>query len=433
MQTPPLSNRYRLRGLCLLTLSFFSVCVAFDATGQDQQRVAGSDWPQHLGPNRTGISAERGLLHHWPAGGPREVWRVRGGGGMSGLAISRGRLVTLVQRSERQFVVAHDASNGKPLWETAVAPQYENTMGNGPRATPTIAGDTVFAFTGEGILAALRLHDGQLLWSHNVVRDHGGKPANYGMASSPLVVDDLVVVTAGAPDATVVAYDAATGRKVWATGNDPAGYSSPVLLKLGGRRQVVIFSGAAVLGLAPQTGELLWRHPYVTDFECNIAAPLQVDDKVFVSAGENHGCVLLTITAKEDGFTIGQEWSSYGRDAVMRNEWQTSILLDGHLYGMDNLGSAGPVTHLTCVDARTGQRVWRQARFGKGNLIAADGKLFISTMDGELVVVRATPKGFDELGRTTVIGATRQAPALADGLLYLRDEREIVCLDVRQR
>jgi outer membrane protein assembly factor BamB len=118
---------------------------------------------------------------------------------------------------------------------------------------------------------------------------------------------------------------------------------------------------------------------------------------------------------------------------VLRNEWQTSILLDGHFYGFDNVGGAGPVSHLTCVNASTGQRVWQQLRFGKGNLIAADGKLWISTMAGELVLVRATTKGYEELGRVAVLGSTRQAPALAGGLLYLRDDKEIVCLDVRKK
>src|SRR6185295_10581609 len=127
-----------------------------------------------------------------------------------------------------------------------------------------------------------------------------------------------------------------------------------------------------------------------------------------------------------------QVWESQGPKSVLRNEWQTSVLLDGHLYGFDNVGSAGPVTHLACINAATGERAWQQLRFGKGNLIAADGKLLISTMNGELVIVRTTPKAYDEVGRAVVVGPTRQAPALAGGLLYLRDNEEIVCLDVRK-
>jgi outer membrane protein assembly factor BamB len=152
-----------------------------------------------------------------------------------------------------------------------------------------------------------------------------------------------------------------------------------------------------------------------------------------ISSGENHGSVLLELVERGSTFEVKEAWSSQGARSVLRNEWQTSILLDGFLYGFDNVGSAGPVTHLTCVNASTGERMWQQPRFGKGNLIAAEGKLFLSTMNGELVVVRATPKAYEEVGRATVLGSTRQAPALAAGLLYLRDDQHIVCLDVRKQ
>ena len=179
----------------------------------------------------------------------------------------------------------------------------------------------------------------------------------------------------------------------------------------------------------------MWRHPYETNFDCNIVTPIAVNGQVFVSSGENHGSVLLEVNrkSKSDLFEVKEIWTSQGSKSVLRNEWQTSMLLDGHLFGFDNVGAAGPVTHLTCINAATGERVWQKQRFGKGNLIAADGKLFITTMTGELVVVRATPKAFEELGRTELFGSTRQAPALSNGLLYLRDDKEIVCLDVRKK
>jgi outer membrane protein assembly factor BamB len=187
-----------------------------------------------------------------------------------------------------------------------------------------------------------------------------------------------------------------------------------------------------VLGLAPTTGAILWRYPYVTEYDCNIATPLAYDGKVFISAGENHGCALLELIPKGDQFEPRPVWTSEGPKSVLRNEWQTSILSDGHLYGFDNVGSAGPVTHLACVDIQSGQRIWQQLRFGKGNLIAADGKLVISTMKGELVLARVTPKGYEEIGRQSLLGQTRQAPALAAGLAYLRDSQEIVCVDLRK-
>lgn len=393
---------------------------------------AADDWPQFLGPDRTGISRERGLVDSWPAGGPKEIWRSPGGVGMSGMAISRGRLITLVQKDGRQWLIALDANSGKGQWETPLAAEYKNQQGNGPRATPTITGDTVVAFTGDGTLAAAGLSDGKIAWSRNVLSDLSGKVADYGMASSPLVAGELVVVTVGAPQACVAAYRLKSGELAWKADDDPPGYSSPVLLAVGGRRQIVVFTGGSALGLNPESGNVLWRYTYETDYDCNIATPLAIDGNVFISSGENHGSVLLQLKPDGEKFAVDELWKSQGPQSVLRCEWQTPILLDGKLYGLDNIGSAGPVTHLTCVDAATGKRLWQQARFGKSNAIAAEGKLFFSTMTGELVVVRALPTAYEEIGRKQVTGPTRQAPSLSDGLLYLRDDKEIVCLDLRK-
>jgi outer membrane protein assembly factor BamB len=393
--------------------------------------ASGGDWPQFLGPNRNGVSEEKDLIQRWPEKGPREVWRVRGGVGMSGLAISKGRCVTMLQRDGKQRLVAHETGKGAPLWDTVIAPAFENQMGDGPRATPTIAGDRIFCMTGEGILFGASLKDGKLLWSVDLLKKYGGKMADYGLAASPLVVEDQVIVIIGGKGATVVACDAVTGEVRWATGNDPAGYSSPALLKVNEQDQVVAFTGASAMGLSPLTGKLIWRFPFVTDYNCNIAVPLAVGDRIFISSGENHGSALLELKNQGSQFTASPKWESLGPKSVMRNEWQTSILLDGHLYGFDNVGGAGPISHLTCIDAATGKRVWQQPRFGKGNLIAADGKLFIATIDGELVIAKVSPQGYQELGRMEVCKPTRQAPSLANGMLYLRDEEEIVCFDVR--
>jgi outer membrane protein assembly factor BamB len=390
------------------------------------------DWPQILGPSRNGISAEKNLLDAWPKGGPEELWRVPGGVGMSGLAISGGRVVTMVDSDGQQRVVALDAKSGKTLWATPVAKAFKNDMGNGPRATPTIAGERIFAFTGDGTLVALERSDGKVVWTHDVIKDTAGKAAEYGMASSPLISGSLVLVTAGSKSGTVVAYERESGKLAWKAGSDRAGYSSAAELVVGGRRQIVAFTGQSALGISP-TGNVLWRYPYVTDFDCNIATPLAFDGKVFLSSGESHGCVLLELAPKGDEFQPKEAWKSFGKNSVMRNEWQTSMLIDGHLYGMDNVGSAGPVTHLNCVDIKSGKRLWQKTRFGKGNLIAADGKLFIVTRKGELVIVRASTKAYDEIGRKKVLAGTRQAPALSNGLLYLRDHRDIVCLDVRAK
>jgi len=394
--------------------------------------LAAEDWPQFLGPHRNGISAATGLLDSWPIEGPKELWRVPGGVGMSGIAIAGEHLCTLVQHDGQQWLAAFDPTTGKQQWQTALAPEYKNAQGDGPRATPTIAGERVYAFTGQGVLKCLNLTNGSQIWSHDVVGELNGKIADYGMACSPLLVGDLVIVTSGAPKATLVAYRAHSGERAWTAGDDPCGYSSPALLSVGGRQQIVAFTGGSVIGIAPDKGSVLWRYPYETDYECNTATPVSVDGNVLISSGENHGSVLLKLKPNRDKFDVEDIWSSQGTRSVLRSEWQTPILLEGNLYGLDNIGSAGPITHLTCLDAASGKQLWQQPRFGKANMIAADGKLFFTSMTGELIVVRATPKGYEEIGRKQVSGPTRQAPALADGRLYLRDDKEIICVGIRK-
>ena len=393
--------------------------------------VQASDWPQFLGPHRNGLSDETGLIDKWPDAGLKEVFRVRGGIGMSGLCIQQGRLLTLAQNATHQQLLCLDAKTGKQNWVSDLAPAYSNPMGNGPRSAPALTDSQAFVLTGEGNLIAVGLAEGDIQWRVNVIEELGGKAAEYGMACSPLIHDGLVIVTAGSPNGTVAAYESKTGKLGWSVGQDRTGYSSPALLKVAGETHLVVFSGTALLGIEPSEGELLWRFPYETDYDCNIATPIQVGSDVFVSSGENHGSVMLSVTKEGGAYQVEERWSSQGRKSVMRNEWQTSILLKGHLYGFDNVGSAGPITHLTCIDAKSGERVWQELRFGKGNLIAADGKLLMTTMDGEFVMVRATDQGFQEIGRQEVLGMTRQAPALSNGFVYLRDDQEIVCIDLR--
>jgi outer membrane protein assembly factor BamB len=416
----------------LFSAAVFALLLPVVASSTDSiTTIHAADWPQFLGPDRTGISPETGLVDSWPAGGPKEVWRVKGGVGMSGVAVKGDTACTVIQTAGQQRVLALNSKTGATKWSTPVAAAYENGQGDGPRGTPTIVGGSVFVFTGDGTLARLKLSDGSVEWSHNVLKRHGGRPADYGMACSPLVVVDIVVIQAGATAGTVVACDVKTGEPRWTSGKgEAAGYSSPVTLTVSGQPQIVALKGASVAGIDLKSGNELWRYPYKTDYDCNTATPILVGENVLISAGENHGSTLLKIGSKSDNFKVNKVWASTGGGSVMRNEWQTAIQLGEYLYAFDNVGSAGPVTHLVCIEATTGKQVWRKTRFGKGNMIAADGKLFATTMKGELVIIKATPNGYEELGRSTVIGTTRQAPALANGRLYLRDGKEIVCLNV---
>ncbi|MEO2012341.1 MAG: PQQ-binding-like beta-propeller repeat protein [Pirellulaceae bacterium] len=397
-------------------------------------QVCADDWPQFLGPNRTGISAEKNLIDSWPAGGLPELWRVPGGVGMSGIVVVDSHVITTVQKDGAQWAIALEAKSGERLWSTELAPAFMNGQGNGPRGTPAVSGKHVYVFTGEGILAALKLSTGELIWKKDTLIAVGLRASEYGMACSPLVVDDKVVVMTGGAPGSLAAFAAKDGKLIWnVTSRDQAGYSSPALLELSGTRQLVAFTGSSAIGVEPSRGQTQWRYTFETDFACNIMTPIAFQkNMVFLSAGENHGCVMLNLDRKGNSYEVSEVWSSLGRRSVLRSAWQTGIVDGKYLYGFDNVGPAGPVMHYTCVDLTDGSRQWAKQRFGKGNHIAADGKLFIATMAGELVVLTMDPEQYVELGRMQVIGKTRQSPTLSGGRLYLRDDREIVCIDARK-
>ncbi len=411
----------------LLSCAAFTFLVSFTASV-----TTANDWPQFLGPNRNGVSAETNLLDTFPEDGPEILWRQPLGPGMSGIAVAGDSVFTLYQDAEKQYLIALDVADGKKKWEQAVAPVYQNAMGNGPRATPTVHEGTVYAYTGEGILVAADAETGKVAWSTNAVKELFGKVMDYGMASSPLIAGGNVVVQVGSHRGTVAAFDLKEGKLAWKAAEGDAGYSSPIIATLGGKQQIIAFAGTEVLGIDSADGEVLWKHAYETDFGCNTACPLVIsEDRLLVSAGENHGSTILKITDSDGTLKASAEWESFGKESALRAEWQTPVQLDGHLYALDNMGSAGPITNLVCLRLSDHEKVWSEDRFGKSNLILADGKLFISTMRGELLIARASPKGFEETARAIVLGMTRQAPVIANGKLYLRDEKEIVCLNVK--
>lgn len=391
------------------------------------------DWPQFLGPQRNGVSAETGLLRDFPAAGPKELWRKPLGVGMSSIAVSEGLAVTLFQDSSSQYVAAFETKSGTQKWKTAVAPTFENAMGNGPRATPTIADGMVHVFTGEGILAQLQLADGKLIRTVNVPQSLGGRPAEYGVACSPLVSDGLVIVQAGCLRAATAAWNISSGELAWTAGAGNAGYSSPLLTTLAGIPQLVVFNAGGAAGLNPKSGEMLWNFPFPTEYDCNIATPVQLSrDTLLISAGENHGSVILQISAAGAGVAVKSVWSSLGTDSQLRAEWQTPVIHDGCLYALDNQGSAGPITNLVCIRIADQKTLWKKNRFGKSNMILADGHLWITTMKGELILAAADPTEYREIARCTLIETTRQAPVISDGRLFLRDDKELICLDVKQ-
>ncbi len=395
--------------------------------------VWAEDWPQFLGPDRTGVSKDKlALVDSFPSAGPKVVWKSPGGVGMSGIAIASGKAFTLANRGGKQVLLALNRIDGKELWSTPIAPAYKNQMGDGPRATPTVDLQAVYTFTGEGILSCNEVATGKLLWQYNPITELGAVPSEYGMSSSPIVVGNLVIAHAGAEGAAVIAVDKASGKIVWKAGSGRPGYSSPALLNIAGQSQLVVLTGTMCLGLEPATGRVLWDYPFATDYDCNTASPVVIDGKVFISSGENHGSVLLNVTPAEDKWTVKEAWSSLGTGSALRSEWQTPLVSGKLLFGFDNVGGAGPVTNLACLDASSGKVLWKQMRFGKSNGILVDDKLLITTLEGDLVMVRATGARFEQLAKAPVLGKTRQAPAYSDGFIFLRDDADVLCIDLRK-
>lgn len=416
-----------IRSRCMRLLAgFVAVCVVGGLASA--LPVVADDWAQFLGPERNGTSAEIELADSLDD--VSVAWRVPGGVGMSAVAVADGKAITMYNEGDWQMLVALDAQTGEEIWSVPVGAVYKNGQGDGPRATPTISGGTVYAMTGDGTLAAVSLDAGKLKWKSNAFAG-GGAASEYGMSSSPLIVGSNVIVHANTASGTVVSFDAKNGDKVWAATSGAAGYSSPTLLEVGGVDQIVSFTGSAIHGIDPAGGRVLWSYPFKTPYDCNTASPINVDGGVFLSAGENHGCVLLDIKNGGGKYSVTERWSSVDTKSVLRNEWQTSVVVDGHLFGFDNVGSAGPTTHLSCVRASTGEKVWSETRFGKGNLTLADGKLWITTMKGELVLAKVSPEGYQELGRKQLFATTRQSLSISDGKGYIRDDAEIICLKLK--
>ena len=388
------------------------------------------DWPQFLGPNRNGLAGPVELLDSFPATGPEKLWTVELASGMSGLAVAHDQVFTLAQDAGGQFALALNLENGKVAWKQRVAEPYKNSQGDGPRATPTVVGDAVIVFTGQGWLVSLDRASGKPKWQVELVSTLGGSASEYGMSCSPLVVGDIIVVQVGAPQAAVVGVSLDGGAVVWKTGDGPAGYSSPCLINVSGESHIVALIGNQVLGIDATSGRSLWSYPFVTDYNCNTANPITVAGKVLVSAGEDHGSALLEISQSSNGYKAKTIWESLGVKSSLRSEWQTPIAIEGVIYGFDNVGGAGPVTHLVAVDAVNGSQLWRQPRFGKCNAILADGKLIMSSMTGELILATVNRDGYQELDRAKVNGPTRQAPVLAGSRVLLRDDISIVCLQL---
>jgi outer membrane protein assembly factor BamB len=398
------------------------------------------DWPQWRGPHRDGVSDETSLLVDWPSEGPNVLWRADCGEGYSSVAIAQGRAFTLGSDSglHKEIVFCWDAATGTENWRYEYDGAFvDSQQGSGPRSTPTIDGNRVYTVGATGILNCLDATTGKNLWPKaiNLLDDFYAKNLQWGVSFSPLIEGNLLLTNPGGPQGnSVIAFDKMSGKVVWRTLDDPAGYSSPVAVTAAGVRQVLFFTGAGLVSLAPSDGKLLWRFPWETSFQVNSATPLffragtgdKANDYVFISSGYSKGCALLKIVAGPDGTPqVEKVYSSN----LMRNHFNSSVRKDDYLYGFDD-------AQLRCLNIATGKKVWSQGGFHKGSLILAGDYLIILGENGELALVEASPKEFKEVASSKIFHETSKRaftpPSLAQGRLYLRDQKEVVCLDLRK-
>jgi outer membrane protein assembly factor BamB len=379
------------------------------------------DWPQWRGPNRNGISDEQ-ILTNWPTDGPKTLWRASVGFGFSSISISDGRAFTMGNSDDRETIFCFNSLTGKKIWQHT----YPSKLGavyheGGPVSTPTVEGNRLYSISKWGDVFCLDAAKGTVIWEHDLRKD-GVISNRWGFAGAPLILGDLVILNAGAAGS---ALDRKTGSRVWLNGIQPTGYASPVLYRTGERGDsVLIFGAKNLLAIEPATGKELWRFPWETGWDTNNPDPLIYRDQIFISSF-SRGCALLAISN-------GQPQVVYDRK-ILNMHLSSGIVLGEYLYAFH--GEAKQRTDFRCIDLQRGEVSWAIKDPAFGSLVCASDKLLILSEKGELLLGVPTPKQFKLLARAQVLGGLCWTPpALANGLLYLRNARgDLICLDLRTK
>ncbi len=384
--------------------------------------VRGADWFRWRGPTADGISPETEWTSDWPAGGPPVMWRTSVGTGLSAVTVSRGRLYTMGNTDNVDSVVCLDSESGREVWRhTYDSPLDARFFEGGPTATPTVDDGHVYSLGREGQLFCLQAATGEVIWAANLRELSGARLPGWGFGGSPVVFGDRLLLNVG--DAGM-ALNKVTGELIWKSGDGQAGYTTPVLQVDDKKAIMYLASAKFYSAVNVMTGDVLWQHRWLTRFGANAADPLLSGNRLFISSGYNRGCALLDL----QGAVPGVVWSH----KAMQNQFSSSVLLDGYVYGID--GDTGAARTLKCLELATGEVTWSFEGLGSGALIAAGQRLIILSEEGELVVAAASPKSFKEIARAKVLkGRCWTMPTLANGRVICRsDDGEVVSVDVRQ-
>jgi outer membrane protein assembly factor BamB len=384
------------------------------------------DYPRYRGLHGDGNVTADMPATSWADAKPRELWRQPCGKGFAGFAVAGNIAVTIEQRGGEETIVCYDRNSGKERWTFGYTASFEHATGSGPRATPTIDSGAVYSFGATGELVCVDATTGEKRWQVNVLEDSEATCVTWGMTSSPLIHDGKVIVNAGVNPAknvgrALVAYSVKDGSRVWASGDQQAGYSSPMLTTLAGRQQILLFDGGGLAGFDPKDGSELWRYPWKTFQDMNISQPLVVDaNRVLISSETSNGCVLLRIIQAEGKLVPEVVWENRSLSA----KWANPIRRGSAIFGLSD-------GMLVCLDVESGKRRWRGRAYGNGQLLGMGNSLLILSEQGDVVLVSADSDKFREMGRLKVFSdRTWNTPALAGRQLFMRNDVEMVCLEL---
>ncbi len=405
------------------------------------------DWPQWRGPNRDNKSNETGLIKNWKANPPQLLWTARDlGNGYSGPAIIGNRLYSMggSEDGNKEFVFCLDTKTGQELWRVEIASFFENAWGGGPRSTPTIDGDRLYALGGSGELACLKTADGSKVWSVNLKDDLDGKVMKiWGYSESVLVDGDRVICSPGAAKGTLAALDKMSGKVIWRSKEltDEASYSSMIPATIGGIKQYIQMTAEGVVGVRADNGELLWQSELGSNGVAVIPTPIVKGNRVFVTSNYPDGeCGLVELTVANGKI---QAKDVYEHD-LLKNHHGGVLLYDGYLYGhAQPRRSRRNEWGWVCMNFDDGEVAWSYPDFPKGSVTFADGRLYCySEKDGTLACAGASPKGWQEFGRLKIPqeskirsrrGGVWTHPVIANGILYLRDQDLLFAYDIQAK